>query len=136
VVALALRDGSIGRETKRVVHAPPPGWHVRRHREECAAKYGPTSDAASGVPDGWHWTSDAEAKDVAAGRAELAAPYHGLVAQAGARVESREEAADRASASASHHALVAEAEGRGAGLLRGGSGIAMTVSAELVCVGP
>ncbi len=134
-VSVALQAGATGREERRAVYAPPPGWRILSHRVECTAKYGLASYAVSTVPGDWHWSSDRQSAQGRAARAAAAVQAPGAGGQAGGTTESSTTAADHGSASASHHALVVEAAAQGAGLFRGGAGIELTVYVELVYVG-
>src|SRR5262245_5668927 len=53
VISLALEVGSTGKEGKKVVYAPPPGWYVRGHRVECTRKAGRSSYTVSTMPQDW-----------------------------------------------------------------------------------
>src|SRR5207249_7903169 len=79
--------------------------------------------------------SDDSSAEAAKARAAAAAQAHGAGGQAQAVTESRKVTADRQRTTASHHALVVDATARGAGFMRGGAGLELTVYAELVYVG-
>jgi hypothetical protein len=135
VITLALNVGSTEKEEKRVVYAPPPGWHIRSHHVDCTRKYGLSSFTVSTVPADWSWSADETATAAATAKVEAAAQVHGAGGQAKAVSESRKTSAEHEQRASSHHALVVEATAKGAGWLRGGGGIELTVTAELVYVG-
>jgi len=136
VITVSLAVGSTEKETRRVVYAPPPGWHIRSHRVECTARTGLTSYAVNTVPAEWAWSSDAETADAAKARLAAAAQAHGVGGRAGAVTESRKVSAEHQRTTASHHALVVEATAHGSGFLGRGAALELTVYAELVYVGP
>jgi hypothetical protein len=135
VITLALNVGSTEKEEKRVVYAPPPGWHIRSHRVDCTRKYGLSSFTVSTVPADWCWSADESATAAATAKVEAAVQAHGAGGQAKALNESRKTTAEHEQRTSSHHALVVEATAKGAGWLRSGGGIELTVTAELVYVG-
>ena len=135
VVSVALEVGSTEKQTRRVVYAPPPGWYVRSHRVVCTKKHGLSSYTVNTVPAGWGWSSDEEATEASKARAAVAGAVHEVRFGGQAGVETDQSAAGRQNVSASHHALVVEVLARGAGFLRGGAGVELTVQAELVYLG-
>jgi hypothetical protein len=135
-ITLSLRVGSTDKDSRQVTYTPPPGWYVLSHAVHCTKQYGNASYSVSTIPEDWDWFSEEQAKqsykallDVA-GRAQevgLETKYdlnNEAVLQALRRVRS------------ARHALVVDASAQGEGFLRGGSGLDMTVTAELVYLGP
>lgn len=137
VASVSLAVGWTEKETRRVTYTPPPGWYVRSHRVECRERYGLSSYAVSTVPAGW----DASGEDARAESAQdkvaaaLRAPAPGAGGQAKAVLRAERTASERHQRFSSHHALVVEATAQGAGYFRGGGGIELTVTAELVYLG-
>ena len=138
VVSLALNVGSLEKEAKRVVYAPPPGWYIRSHTVECRSKHGSASFAVNTVPADWTWDAtesvSEEAKLRVSGSVKGPAAA-AQAAQAAASYRLERTTAEQTRRAASHHALVVEATARGTGLLGSGSGLELTVTAELVYVG-
>src|SRR4051794_18779684 len=58
VISVSLAVGGTGRDTKRVVYAPPPGWHVRCHRVSVTSKYGSVTYTVSTLPARCNWNAD------------------------------------------------------------------------------
>jgi hypothetical protein len=135
VASVSLNVGSLEKESKRVVYAPPPGWYIRSHTVECRSKFGSASYAVNTVPADWSWdateTVSEEAKVRVSGSVKANAPP----LQAGASYRIERTTAEQTRRSASHHALVVEATARGTGLFGSDSGVELTVTAELVYVG-
>jgi len=137
VVTVCVSVGSTGKDVKRAVYTPPPGWFVRSHKVEGLKKHGLASYTISTVPAHWQWSNDEElteaAKVNAAGSAtaHVAAVGGGQLAAASDRTQ-----AGRQHSASSHHALVVEAVAAGGGFLRSGAGIELTVVAEMVYLGP
>jgi hypothetical protein len=135
VASVSLNVGWTEKEARRVTYTPPPGWYIRSHRVECKERYGLASYAVSTVPAGW----DASGEDARAESAQernvgtLRAP--GVGGQAKAAVKVERTAADNHRRTNSHHALVVEATAQGAGYFRGGGGLELSVTAELVYLG-
>jgi hypothetical protein len=123
------------KETRRVVYAPPPGWHIRSHRVECTTKTGLASYTVNTVPADWAWAFDDAATESAKANACAGAEAHGFGAKAAGLSESRKIMAQHQRTTSSHHALVVEATARGSGFLGKGAGLELTVYAELVYVG-
>ena len=136
VITVSLNVGSTEKESRRVVYAPPPGWHIRSHRVECTAKTGLASYAVNTVPADWAWSSEEAATEAAKAKAAAAAQAHGVGGQAKVATESRKVSTDQQRTTASHHALVVDATAHGSGYFRGGAGLELKVYAELVYVGP
>ena len=135
VITLSLNVGSTDKESKRVIYAPPPGWHIRSHHVECTTRYGLASYTVNTIPADWVWSADEGTTEAAKAKAAAAAQAPGAGGQASAVTESRKVTSARQRTTASHHALVVEATAKGAGLFRGGAGLELTVTAELVYVG-
>jgi len=135
VLSVSLAVGSTGRETKRAVYAPPPGWYVRSHKVVVANKYGTVTYAVSTVPAGWDWKADEQA--ASAGRASAAGTVSAYKVSGGGQVATAREAtaADHSAVASSHHLLVIEVAARGTGFLQSGSGVELTVTAEMVYLG-
>jgi hypothetical protein len=136
VLTVSLNVGSTEKEVRRVVYAPPPGWHIRSHRVECTSKVGLASYTVNTVPAEWAWSSDDSSAEAAKAQAAAAATAQGVGGQAKMVSESRKTTADHQRTTASHHALVVDATARGSGFLRTGAALELTVYAELVYVGP
>jgi hypothetical protein len=136
VLTVSLNVGSTEKEVRRVVYAPPPGWHIRSHRVECTSKSGLASYTVNTVPAEWAWSFDDATAEGAKAQAAATAQAHGIGGQAKAVSESRKVTAERQRTTSSHHALVVDATARGSGFLGKGAGLELTVYAELVFVGP
>jgi hypothetical protein len=136
VLTVSLNVGSTEKEERRVIYAPPPGWHIRSHRVECTAKSGLSSYTVNTVPADWAWSSDEATSEGNKAKAAAAVQAHGVGGQAKAVSDSRKLTAERQRTTASHHALVMDATARGTGFLGKGAGLELTVYAELVYVGP
>jgi hypothetical protein len=135
VISVSLNVGNMEKETRRVVYAPPPGWHIRSHRVECTTRTGLASYTVNTVPADWAWSFDDAATEAAKANASATAQAHGFGGQASGLSESRKLTAEHQRTTASHHALVVEATARGSGFLGKGAGLELTVYAELVYVG-
>ena len=135
VLTVSLNVGSTEKEVRRVVYAPPPGWHIRSHRVECSVKTGLASYTVNTVPAEWAWASDEASGEATKAKAAAAAQAHGVGGQAKAMSESKKVTAEHQRTTASHHALVVDATARGSGFLGKGAGLELTVYAELVYVG-
>jgi hypothetical protein len=135
VVSLTMSVGSMEKEVRRVVYAPPPGWYVRSHRVDCTARYGLSSYTVNTVPADWTWSSEEGAAELARAKVAAAVRAHGVPAQVQVAHASDRSFAERQRRTSSHHALVVEATAQGAGLFRGGGGLELTVTAELVYIG-
>jgi hypothetical protein len=135
VITLSLNVGSTEKEVRRVVYAPPPGWHIRSHRVECTTKTGLASFTVNTVPADWAWSSEDAATDSAKAKAAATAQAHGFGGQAQGMTESRKVTSEHQRTTASHHALVVDAAAHGSGFLGKGAVLELTVYAELVYVG-
>jgi hypothetical protein len=135
VLTVSLNVGSTEKEVRRVVYAPPPGWHIRSHRVECTSRTGLASYTVNTVPADWAWSSDDASSDAAKAQVAAAAQAHGFGGQAHAVSESRKTTAERQRTTASHHALVVDATARGSGFFGKGAGLELTIYAEIVYVG-
>lgn len=135
VLSVSLSVGSTGRETKRAVYAPPPGWHVRSHRVIVANKYGTVTYAVSTVPAGWEWKADEQA--ASAGSSSASGTATAYKVSGGGQVATARDAtaSDHQTVASSHHILVLDVAARGTGFLQSGSGVELTVIAEMVYVG-
>ena len=135
VISLALSAGSLDKEGKRVVYAPPPGWYIRSHRVECTTKTGASSFAVNTVPADWTWDSTERTLDETKVRVKGSVRGHGQPVEAGASYRVERTAAEQTRRAASHHALVVEATARGTGVFGSAGALELTVIAELVYVG-
>ena len=135
VLSVSLAVGGTGRETKRAVYAPPPGWYVRSHRVVVSEKYGTVTYAVSTVPAGWDWQD--EEKAASSGSSSAAGTISAYKFSGGGQLATSQEAnsAGRHAVASSHHVLVADVSARGAGFLQSGSGVELSVVAELVYLG-
>jgi hypothetical protein len=138
VVSVALNVGSLEKEAKRVVYAPPPGWCIRSHTVECRGKFGSASYAVNTVPADFTWDATERSWDETKVRGSGSATVKATTTpvQAGASYRVEKASGEEVRRSASHHALVVEATARGGGLLGSGAGLELTVTADLVYVGP
>jgi hypothetical protein len=135
VITLSLQVGSTEKETKQVTYSPPPGWYVRSHTVECSRKVGNSSFTVNTVPKDWAWASEEKVGESYKNLIEAAARAHNSGLQAELLLEREAWLRQLRQVRSSHHALVVEATARGEGLLRGGGGLELTVTAELVFVG-
>jgi hypothetical protein len=135
IVSVSLQASSTGKETKRVVYAPPPGWHIRSHRVDCTKKSGLSSFTVNTLPAAWAWKAEEEKKETGSTKAAAAVAGHGLKTGAEADAETNTTQSERAQATSSHHVLVVEVIAQGSGLLRGPGAVELTVIADLVFVG-
>ena len=135
VITLSMQVGSTEKEAKQVTYTPPPGWYVRSHSVDCAAKYGNSSFSVSTVPQHWDWSSEEKVTESYRLLIDLAAEAQDAGLRARLAHQRDCVLAGLREARSSHHALMVEATARGEGLLRGGGGLQLTVTAELVYVG-
>jgi len=135
VLSVALAVGSTERETKRAVYAPPPGWYVRSHKVIVTNKYGTVTYAVSTVPAGWAWKTDEQAASM--GRSGAGGAISAYKISGGGQVASSREGtdSDHHAVASSHHLLVIDVTARGTGFLQSGSGVELTVVAEMVYLG-
>jgi hypothetical protein len=135
VLSVSVAAGGTERETRRAVYAPPPGWYVRSHKVIAANKYGTVTYAVSTVPAGWDWKAEEQAASV--GKSGAAGTVSAYKVSAGGQLATAREAtaADHSAVASSHHLLVLEVAARGAGFLQSGSGVELTVVAEMVYLG-
>ena len=124
-VTLSLRVGSTETETRQVVYTPPPGWYVRSHEVTCTARYG----------NSWRWSSEEQVRESYRLLIELAGRAQDAGLQARLASEQDRMLNELKKVRSTHHALVVEATAKGEGFLRGGGGVELTVTAELVFVG-
>ncbi len=135
VITLSLNVGSMEKEVRRVVYAPPPGWHIRSHRVECTVKTGLASYTVNTVPAEWAWSFDDAATEAAKANGTAAAQVHGVGGEGKVLTESRKVTSEHQRTTASHHALVVDAMAHGSGFFGKGADLELTVYAELVYVG-
>jgi hypothetical protein len=136
VITISMRVGSTEKDIKQVTYSPPPGWYVRSHVVDCTAKYGNSSFTVTTVPPNWDWLTEERNRDSYQAKLDVAARAQNVGGQL--KLNQQQEALLRASRGvrANHHALVVEATARGEGFLRGGGGLELIVTAELVYIGP
>jgi len=136
VITVSLQVGSTESKSKRCTYTPPPGWFIRSHTVECTERYGFSSYSISTIPAGWTASSDEQSTSNYQQIIEVAAKVQNMALQA-ARLKLRGDDAlhEQSSTNCSHHALVLDATAMGEGLFRGGGGIEITVTAELVYLG-
>ena len=137
VVSVALSVGSLEKDAKRIVYAPPPGWYIRGHTVECKSKVGSASYAVNTVPADFRWDASETSWDETRLRGSASAAAKGAIhpVQAGGSYRVEKASGEQVRQAASHHALVVEATARGGGLLGSGAGLELTVTADLVYVG-
>jgi hypothetical protein len=135
VITISLSVGSTEKEVKQVTYSPPPGWYVRSHSVDCTSKRGNSSFAVNTVPQNWSWLSEEKVSETWKVLIDLAGKAHGADLQAKFSMERDALLSQLRQARSSHHALVVDATARGEGFLRGGGGIELTVTAEMVYVG-
>src|SRR5262245_48129558 len=135
VLTVCLQVGSTERENRQVVYTPPPGWYVRSHTVDCRQKYGNCSYAVNTVPQDWSWSSEDKVRESYKVLLDMAAKAEDTGAQARFAQEQERLLSELRKARSTHHALVVEATARGEGFLKGGGGLQLTVTAELVYVG-
>jgi hypothetical protein len=135
VLSVSLAVGSTGRETKRAVYSPPPGWYVRSHRVVTASRYGTVTYAVSTVPAGWDWKADEQA--ASNGKSSAAGTVSAYKFSGGGQLATSRDATatDHHAVASSHHILVIDVAARGNGFLQSGSGVELTVMAEMVYLG-
>jgi len=135
VISVALVAGSTGREARRVTYTPPPGWYVRGHRVECKEKTGLSSFTVNTVPRDWSFVTEEQVRESYKAMTDVAARRGAAGLKAKIALEQERALTELRKGRASHHALVVEAVAQGEGFLRGGGGIHLSVTAELVYVG-
>lgn len=135
VLSVSLSVGGTGRETKRAVYSPPPGWHVRSHHVAVANRYGNVNYAVSTVPAGWDWKADEQA--ASANKSSAAGTVSAYKFSGGGQLATARDASatDHHAVASSHHLLVIDVAARGNGFLQSGSGVELTVVAEMVYLG-
>jgi hypothetical protein len=135
VITLSMQVGSTEKETKRVTYTPPPGWYVRGHRVDCAKRFGNSSYSVNTVPRDWTFVSEEKINESYKVLLDLAAQAHNAGLKAKFDLEREQILSELRNVRSTHHALVVEATARGEGFLRGGGGLQLTVTADLVYVG-
>ena len=136
VISIALQVGSTEKDTKKVTYTPPPGWYIRSHSVHCTLKQGQSSYSVNTVPANWNWSSEEKINESYRQLLEVAAKAQDAKLQAKLLYEREEALTQFRKASYSHHALVVDATAQGQGLFMGGGALQLTVTAELVYVGP
>ena len=136
VISIALQVGSTEKDTKKVTYTPPPGWYIRSHSVHCTLKQGQSSYSVNTVPANWNWSSEEKINESYRQLLEVAAKAQDVKLQAKLLYEREEALTQFRKASYSHHALVVDATAQGQGLFMGGGALQLTVTAELVYVGP
>ena len=134
-VTLSVRAGSTDKESRQATYTPPPGWYIRSHAVSFTTRWGRTSFAVSTVPRDWGLRTEEEVRESYKVLIDLAGKSHGPGLQAKFALERDALLRGLRQARATHHALVVEATAAGEGFLRGGSGIELTVTVELVYLG-
>jgi hypothetical protein len=101
----------------------------------CTRKTGSSSFSVATVPEDWGWASVEKVEESYRSLIDLAgkAGNHGL--QARFQMEQRQILNEMRQVGSTHHALVVDATAKGEGFLRGGGGLELTVTAEIVFVG-
>jgi hypothetical protein len=135
VLSLSMQVGSTEKESRQVVYSPPPGWYVRSHAVDCKTKYGNCSYAVNTLPQDWSWSSEDKVRESYKVLIDLAAKAEDHGGQAHFTQERDQLLSELRKARSTHHALVVEATVRGEGFLKGGAGLQLTVTAEMVYVG-
>jgi hypothetical protein len=135
VITIAMNVGSTEKETKQVTYTPPPGWYVRSHSVHCARRFGHSSFSVNTVPQDWNWLSEEKVRESYRLLIEGAARANEAGLQSRFGQERDAVLSELRRVRSTHHALVVEATARGEGFLRGGGGIELTVTAELVYLG-
>jgi hypothetical protein len=135
VITVSLQVGCTEKESKKVTYSPPPGWYVRSHVVECAARTGNSSFTVNTVPQNWSWFSEDKIHESYKLLLDMAAKAHDEEMLSKLRHERDETLQELRRCQASHHALVVDATARGGGILRGSGSLDLTVTAELVYVG-
>lgn len=136
VISVVLNVPSSGKESKRVLYSPPPGWYIRSHRVALTKKQGLASFTVTTVPAHWASSSEEISGDKAAlnGEADFSMSFWRAAKTKVAATKERN-SGERQTQSFSHHALVVEATAQGGGFLRSGAAIELTVTAEMVYIG-
>jgi hypothetical protein len=135
VITLCLQVGSTEKESKRVTYTPPPGWYVRSHHVECTRKYGNSSFSVNTVPQDWNWSSEDRVRESYSTLIDLAGKSGNTGLKAKFALQRDQSLSELRKVRSTHHALVVEATVKGEGFLRGGGGLELTVTAELVFLG-
>jgi hypothetical protein len=135
VITVAMQVGSTEKESKKVTYSPPPGWYVRSHFVDCTAKTGNSSFSVTTVPQNWNWSSEDKIQESYKFLIDLAAKAENKNLANKFQLERNEALSELRRCRSSHHALVLDATARGAGFLKGGGSLQLTVTAELVYVG-
>lgn len=135
VLSVSLAVGGTERDAKRAVYSPPPGWYVRSHRVHVTSRHGNVTYAVSTMPAGFDWRTDEQA--ASAGKSSAAGTVSAYKVSGGGQLATARDAtaAEHQTVAASHHVLVIDVAARGAGFLQSGSGIDLTVVAEMVYLG-
>jgi hypothetical protein len=134
-VTVSLRVGSTEKETRRVVYTPPPGWHVRSHDVQVKARYGSSSFSVNTVPRDWRWSSQESLNESDRLHIDVAGQAQHVGVHTALKSEKDRVSSELREVRATHHALVVEATAKGEGFLRGGGGVELTVTAEIVFLG-
>lgn len=135
VLSVSLAVGGTGRESKRAVYSPPPGWYVRSHRVQVTNRYGAVTYAVSTVPAGFEWRTDEQA--ASAGKSSTSGAVSAYKVSGGGQLATVRDATstDHQTVATSHHVLVIDVAVRGSGFLQSGSGVDLTVVADMVYLG-
>lgn len=113
-----------------------PAGYIRSHRVSWTKKQGLASYAVTTIPAHWASSSEEAKGEVAKANAEAEGGLNGLKGAKGKVAGAKEHAAtEKQTQTFSHHALVVDAAVQGAGFLRAGASIELTITAEMVYVG-
>ena len=135
VITISMQVGSTEKETKQVTYTPPPGWYVRSHSVDCTNKSGNSSFSVNTVPQNWNWLSEEKVRESYKRLLDVAGEAHDAGLRAKLALEQDSMLKELRKVRSTHHALVVDATAKGEGFLRGGGGIELTVTAELVFLG-
>jgi hypothetical protein len=136
VITISLDVGSTEKETRQVTYSPPPGWYVRGHTVDCARRSGHASFTVSTVPQNWTWSSEERIRESYKLLLDLAEQTPNSKQLQSKFILEREQLLEQMrKVRSTHHALVVDAAVRGEGFLRGGGGLQLSVTAEMVYVG-
>lgn len=135
VITLSMQAGSTEKETRQVTYSPPPGWYVRSHRVACTKKYGHSAFSVTTVPRDWGWSSEEKADQASKTLIDVEAKAGSAGGKAKLALNQEQKRSGLRKVRSTHHALIVDATAKGEGFLRGGGGIELTVTAELVFTG-
>lgn len=134
-ITFSLQVGNTDKETKRVTYTPPPGWYVRTHWVEVAARQGNVSYSVSTIPPQWSYSADERVDESTRLALDAALQAREVGAQAKAKQHRAYKVAGQQSVRSTHHALVLDVVAKGEGYFKGGAAVDLTVNAELIYLG-